>query len=230
MATDFRKTIDEILGVKASPQQKARDTKGGIPIVGNPQLKRTPKRRLFFDTLRSRSAIDTLRGLPADGETWHCIMSGSYDGFDLIDAILAHASPSVIQDLHLASLGFNHVNATRLLKLIDSSAVRRCTMIVSVYYEAGYNEQATCYQLATELPACGGWYLATLCHAKVVCARMSDGRCFVIESSANLRSCSSIEQFTITQDVGLFEFHKQWMESAREIEKERLAKRQPRGR
>ena len=38
-----------------------------------------------------------------------------------------------------------------------------------------------------------------------------DGRCIVNESSANLRSCRNIEQFTMTHDRDLLEFHRQWM-------------------
>jgi hypothetical protein len=45
-----------------------------------------------------------------------------------------------------------------------------------------------------------------LTHAKVVLIELSDGRGFVCESSANLRSCSSIEQLMLTNDVALYAF------------------------
>jgi hypothetical protein len=140
-------------------------------------------------------------------------MTGNFDGFDLLPAMLDHARPAFIEDLHLATLGFNHANAARLLELMDAGAVRRCMMIVSLYYEADPKEADTCYQLAQELPARGDWYCATRSHAKIIAARFTDGRCFVIESSANLRTCHNLEQFTITQDRGLFTFHREWMES-----------------
>jgi|GEM_PF-5169257 len=78
--------------------------------------------------------------------------------------------------------------------------------------------------LARELPARGGWYCATRSHAKVIAARFTDGRCFVIESSANLRTCRNLEQFAITQDRGLFDFHRQWMESVHEREARRTSR------
>lgn len=48
-------------------------------------------------------------------------------------------------------------------------------------------------------------------HAKIIGMRMADGRAFVIESSANLRSCRNIEQFVMTQSRSLFDFHEGWM-------------------
>ena len=209
--------IDDILGVQASPQRTARDQAPPIPLDGDRRHARTPRRRVFHNALRTKAAIEALNGLPADGETWHVVMAGSYDSFDLVDAMLAHAAPATITDLHLATLGFNAANARRLLELHDTGQVRRCTMIVSMYYEADHKEKEVCYQLARELPARGqpghpgGWYLATRSHAKIIAAAFTDGRHFVIESSANLRTCRNLEQFTITHDRGLFEFHRSWM-------------------
>jgi len=216
--------IDAILGVQASPQREARNRASDIPLQGNPRHVRRPSRRLFVNALRAKSAAEALAGLPADGETWHCLMTGDFDSFDLVPAMLDHARPAVIEDLHLASLGFNHANARRLVELMDAGLVRRCTMIVSLYYEADPKEADTCYTLARELPARGGWYCATRSHAKVIAARFTDGRCFVIESSANLRTCRNLEQFAITQDRGLFDFHREWMESVHEHEARRTSR------
>jgi len=220
MTTD----IDAILGVQPSPQREARNRQSRIPLHGNPRHVRRPTRRLFVNALRAKVAAEALISLPAEGETWHCIMTGDYDSFDLIPTMLDHARPAVIEDLHLATLGFNHANARRLLELMDAGVIRRCAMIVSQYYEADHKEADTCYTLARELPARGGWYCAARSHAKVIAARFSDGRCFVIESSANLRTCRNLEQFAITHDGGLFDFHRQWMEGVYEHETRRTSR------
>lgn len=210
--------VDAILGVTASPQAEARAKPKPIPLEGDPSLRRTPTRRVFFNSLRSEAAADALRGLPATGETWHHIMTGAYDGFDLVDAILDHAGGPSIATLYLATLGFNEANTTRLLNLMDAKRIGTCRMLVSMFYEADHKEAAVCYRLAHELPARGGWYHATRTHAKIIAAHLSDGRAFVVESSANLRSCRAIEQFTITQDTDLYQFHRTWMESVHERE------------
>jgi hypothetical protein len=41
---------------------------------------------------------------------------------------------------------------------------------------------------------------------------LTDGRALVVESSANLRSCASIEQITLTADVDLLAFHRAWID------------------
>ena len=223
-ATEPGADIDAILGVNPAPQREARGRSSTIPLSGNPRHVRRPVRRLFVNALRAKNAADALAGLPADGETWHCLMTGEYDGFDLLPAMLDHARPAPIEDLYLATLGFNAANVRRLLELMDAGAVRRCAMIVSLFYEADHNEADTCYMLARELPARGGWYCATRSHAKIIAARFADGRYFVIESSANLRTCRNLEQFAITQDRGLFDFHREWMESVHEHEARRTSR------
>jgi len=40
---------------------------------------------------------------------------------------------------------------------------------------------------------------------------LTDGRCVVVESSANLRSCRNIEQFTMSHDRALLQFRRSWM-------------------
>lgn len=219
--TDDPFDIDELLGIAASPQIEARRRALPIPLEGDRMHKRKPARRLFHNAARTEAAIDALNGLPAAGETWHVLMPGAYDSFDLIDAMLEHAAPATIEALHLASLGFNARNAKRLLKMMDADQVGRCTLTVCVYYEAEHNERDTCYLLAQELPRRGGWYVATRSHCKIIAARFTDGRCYVIESSANLRSCRNLEQFTITHDAALFDFHRVWLQEVYEVERQR---------
>ena len=48
-------------------------------------------------------------------------------------------------------------------------------------------------------------------HTKLILAEIA-GRCYVVESSANLRSCQNIEQFTLTQSHELFAFHAGWID------------------
>lgn len=204
--------IDDILGVQASPQREARNRNLPVPLEEERRHARKPLRRVFHNAMRTTAAVEALRGLPEAGETWHTIMSGSYDSFDLVDAMLQHAAPALIDDLHLATLGFNAANARRLIALLDAGRVKRCTMIVSCYYEADPKEAEVCYLLSKELPRRGGWYAATRSHAKIIAAAFDDGRRFVVESSANLRTCRNLEQFTITHDGPLFDFHRSWME------------------
>jgi hypothetical protein len=61
--------------------------------------------------------------------------------------------------------------------------------------------------------------LAMLSHAKILLMQLTDGRSFVAESSANLRSCASIEQITMTHDAALLDFHRNWITEVMEAKK-----------
>jgi len=58
-----------------------------------------------------------------------------------------------------------------------------------------------------------------LVHAKLLLMQLVDGRAYVVESSANLRSCSSIEQIVMIHDNALFDFHRQWVNEIMEAKK-----------
>ncbi len=72
-------------------------------------------------------------------------------------------------------------------------------------------EPCSTFTLTHELTTRGQRVLAMLTHAKILLMELTDGRGFTVESSANLRSCSSIEQITMTHDAELLAFHRQWI-------------------
>ena len=54
---------------------------------------------------------------------------------------------------------------------------------------------------------------------------VADGRAYVLESSANLRSCRMAEHFALHHDPGLLQFHRRWIESM--LEQATRAKESP---
>jgi hypothetical protein len=54
-------------------------------------------------------------------------------------------------------------------------------------------------------------FRSTRNHTKLILAAIA-GRFYTVESSANLRSCANLEQFTITQSKPLFDFHTGWLD------------------
>jgi hypothetical protein len=49
-------------------------------------------------------------------------------------------------------------------------------------------------------------------HAKLLLFELTDGRKITVESSANLRSCRNVEQFSMTNDPALLSFHAGWID------------------
>ena len=95
-------------------------------------------------------------------------------------------------------MGFSKTNLDELLAEIDAGRIGKCDFLFSVYFKS--NERESCERLAHELGSRGHRVVAMLTHAKILLIELSDGRSYVVESSANLRSCSSIEQITMIHD------------------------------
>ena len=64
----------------------------------------------------------------------------------------------------------------------------------------------------SELGRRGSRFAAARCHAKIMLIGLSDGTRYVSEASANIRACKSIEQFVLTNDPELHEFHRKWID------------------
>ena len=170
---------------------------------------RTPRQRTYIDLMQVQHARDHIKRLPDEGETIHGVVSGRYPLFATVPAILELAQPQTITDLDLITLSYGKDNAADLVELLDAKKVGTCRLMVSHYFAAA---NPHLYQpLAHELQTRGQRILALRTHAKIILARLSDGTCYVVESSANLRSCKNIEQFTFTRDAGLWAFHRKWV-------------------
>ena len=94
--------------------------------------------------------------------------------------------------------------------LLDAGTIGRLTFLYSVYFRS--NEKEICHRLHEELSRRGHHVLAMRTHAKMMLLELTDGACFVNETSANLQSCRNVEQMTFTHDRSLLEFHRQWID------------------
>lgn len=213
--------VDALLGIKP-PEARAKRDRHPIPLEGDHQITTSARRRRVTNSLKADAALDALESLPGPGETLHGLMNGKYDGFDFVEAVITRAA-SRVRCLRIATLGFNERNAIRLFDMMDAGTIHRATMIVSAWYQADAREAQVVARHSSELPKRGGWYCSARSHAKVVTFELSDRRRFTLESSANLRTCQSIEQFALTQDKALHDFHASWMEAVRATEESRAA-------
>ncbi len=168
---------------------------------------RKAERRQHLNGLRVANVVKQLTRLPEPGESIHGIARGNFDMFDLIPAVAELGG--TIARLDVATLGFNQANAERLIAMLDAGNVGAVTFICSHYYRS--IEADVFGFLHGELKARGHRCVAIRCHAKLLLFELADGRCLVNESSANLRSCRNLEQFTLTHDRPLLEFHRGWM-------------------
>jgi len=172
---------------------------------------RTADKRVMLDARRLQNALDTIGRLPNKGESFHIVTWKRFSLWHIVKATLALAKPVTISRLTVATLGFPRDNLEELLQLLDRGDIARLDFLYSVYFKS--NERENCERLAHELGTRGHRVVAMLTHAKILLIELTDGRKFTAESSANLRSCSSIENITLTHDPALFGFHADWMQS-----------------
>jgi hypothetical protein len=170
---------------------------------------RAASRRLFRDYRADANAFKHIDPLPKAGQTLHGVISGKYAMWQMTPALI-EVTGLKIADLYLATLSYSRQNAEELLGLLDAGQVKRCTLLVNYFFKAQNREIYDA--LVPELLNRGHRVLSMRTHAKISLYQMARGPRYVVESSANLRSCKNIEQFSLTRCPRLYAFHRSWIE------------------
>jgi hypothetical protein len=197
----LRPVFDELAG---------HEVDAGRQWVGDRRHVRRTDKAVLLDARRLQNALEHIGRLPEPGEAFHLVTAKRYSLWDLVKATLHLGAPATIAYLGVATLGFSRANLEELLALLDGGQIGKVDFLFSVYFKSGQRE--ICERLAHELTTRGQRVVACLQHAKVVLMQTTDGGAYVVESSANLRSCASIEQITMTHDPALLAFHRQWID------------------
>jgi len=167
------------------------------------------KRRELINLLRVKNAAQHLDHLPGPGCAIHAIMKGNYSYADMIPAVLKLSDPHKIEYLATTTLGFSQKAALQLLDLVDSGSVKTIDFVCADFFEKADPE--ICQFTRAELEKRGSRFASARCHAKIILMGMDNGTRYVSESSANIRACRSIEQFALTNDPDLYDFHCEWI-------------------
>lgn len=203
---------------KGGKNQTATSEKPKLPPPGeasgldtqNLSVRTWQKKRILMNEPGIENAIAQIKELPQPEWSFHSIMGGDFHGFDMIPTIQRLAGKP-LQDLRIATLGFNQRNNLQLCRMIDEGLVTGPVTIVASMYFAQSDPRVFAAAKA-ELEARGSTLANTRNHAKIIACQAGDDF-YVIETSANLRSCNSLEQFTIANSEPLYRFHRQWIEA-----------------
>lgn len=171
--------------------------------------RRRVAKRALIDARREKNAIEHIIQLPDENESLHFVIDGRFEPCDLIPATRRLSDPAVIDDLVITTLGLNSDNIATIARGLDQGKIKRATVIVSHYFKKA--EPALYEMLRSEIEPRGGKVYGLRTHSKLILMEMSDGRCFTIEGSGNLRSCKSVEQFCFSNDRDLLSFHRTWL-------------------
>ena len=210
-------SLDEMLAeleggreIERTTKKKQKLTAGEDTGVGlRASVTTRAPRRQCYDLSASRFALEHILKLPSRDETLHCLMGGDYRAFDVLLAIRSRGNKP-IRSLTITTLGFNRQNITHLCRMIAAKDVHDVQVLCSEYMQ---NVDSDLYVYARkEMEKVGGVLRACRNHSKILCIDFG-GEAFVVESSANLRSCNNLEQFTLTNSRELYDFHRTWIRS-----------------
>ncbi len=170
------------------------------PIIGKAAARRTAS---------LGQAAEVLAVLPGPGETLHALMTGRYDLMHLITALVRNLGD--VEVMRIATLSYNGRNLAEMVALLDSGAVKSLTLLCSCFFR-DHNKELWDETLE-EFRERGQRAAAGRNHAKVVTFATSSGRRLSMEGSANLRTNSNREQFALTDDATIHDFHAQWIDN-----------------
>jgi len=193
--------------LRSLPGTRAAGQTGAQRLPSSRAVRRRAESRRFVALTNLTTAVELLDPLPAADETIHGLMGMSLDAWSLVRAVIQLGG--VCRELTIATLGFSDANTAALSAALDEGRLSKVTFIVSTYFRA--IDRKVFEGLHSALTTRGQGLFVRRSHAKLCLFDMSDGRKFTIESSANLRSCKNVEQFSLTQSPELFGFHRSWI-------------------
>lgn len=166
-------------------------------------------RRAMFDRSQVADAVRQIDRLPEPGEAHTHVMATDFAGWDVVPAILRLAAPVTVRELVIGTLGFSDENLSDLCRRLDSGEIASVIFCCFAYFRSVDSDIfERCYEA---LKARSQRAVAVRNHAKLLLLTMTDGRAYVVESTANLRSCRNTEIFTLSQDAALLAFHRGWL-------------------
>jgi hypothetical protein len=167
-------------------------------------IARTHRRR--FACLQA--AADALDVLPEEGESLHAVMTGLYDLMHLLIVLLDRFG-SPCSTLRIATLSLSRRNVQEMVALFDMGKVRQLDLLTSDFFRK--HDDDIFAELVQEFTARGQRVAATRSHCKVVTMALADGRRYVLEGSANLRTNRNLEQFCLSRDPELHQHYDTWL-------------------
>lgn len=174
-------------------------------------LRQRADRADAIDARRFERATDALSRLPAPREYVHIVTGQEFSGFDLLPAMLHLSGVPAFDALTLTTLGFSKRNLETLDGMLEAGKVEARTLriLCSDFFRRA---DRNIWQIGrAQADRRGYGFRSTRNHTKLILAAIA-GRFYIVESSANLRSCANLEQFCMTQSKALFEFHTGWLD------------------
>jgi hypothetical protein len=174
------------------------------------KLRLTAKRRCL-PKLQMERVAEILPDPPAPRESVHIVSNAQYDFAAWIPHALTWMGRA--DALYVSTWTLSRPNALDLFAMHDAEQIARGQIhfLTGLYFKR--RETAVYAMLLEGIRARGGRYKAFENHAKVLLIACAARRLWItVEGSANLTANPRVEQYVVTNDRALHDFHRGWME------------------
>lgn len=166
------------------------------------------RKRLFSRRTKETDARAAMPRLPAPGETFHVVSRGTFDFWNLIPITIEYMGGKVAE-VYGSTWTLNRDIALQILELLDNGTIGRFSLLTGIYFKR--RESAVYATILTGLQQRRQRYIAFRNHCKVALVG-DDPNYITLEGSANFTANPRLEQFVITNDRQVYDFHRNWME------------------
>ena len=187
---------------------------GGDPLEAEMPTGRSIRRTLKLRQLRllqQEHLQEAMPTAPAPGESVHIISNGRYDFATWIPTIIKWFGRADF--LYCSTWTLSRANAQEIFAIHDAGEITRGQLhfLTGLYFKR--REAAVYNMLLAGLLERGGRFRAFENYAKILLVANAEAGAFVtVEGSANLNANPRFEQYVITNDRALLDFHRAWMD------------------
>ena len=172
-------------------------------------IKRTRSKKQELLTIQKKQILkDVVKRFPAPGEYFHLVSKGTYDFYTIIPLFVELGG--TIREFYGSTWTMNRSNVQDLLKRFDDQQILKITILTGLYFKR--RESAVYASLLEGLSRRKQGFIAAKNHAKVMLINQGENF-YTVEGSANFTANPRIEQYVITNNRSLYQFHQSWMES-----------------
>ncbi len=168
-------------------------------------------KRRMLRAKREDGLRDVLDGLPAAGEQLHIVSAAKFDYWTWVPVLINWLGTA--DHLYCTTWALSRNNARELFTLWDSGAItsQAVNILTGTYFKS--RESDVYAYLVDGLRSRGGRYRAFANHSKVLLLANAKRKTWLtIEGSANLTGNPRVEQYVLTNNRELHDFHRAWMD------------------
>ncbi len=192
--------VDDVLGLAGSLESAE---------MPSPRALRRQARRRVARVGQQESLRDIITAPPAPGESIHVASGSKFDFWTWCPVMLDWIGQA--ECLYCSTWTLSRPNAVEMLELWDAGRFATANFLTGTYFK---RRETAVYTLLLEgIIARGGRFRAIQNHAKVLLLNNpARGQWITVEGSANLTANPRWEQYVITNDRDLWDFHRGWMD------------------